>query len=420
MFKVLGIETSCDDTGVAIVNSQGQILSNCLNSQLAIHVRNGGILPVIARDHHAKNIDSLTRQALEQAKLSIKQDVDVIAVTNRPGLRLSLNVGLSYAIQLAKKYSKPLIPIHHMRAHALTALMKHKSAIRYPFLGLLISGGHCLLTLVKRHDKFLLLGQSLDEAPGDSLDKIARKLKLKNFGPPYDRVSGGEAIEILSRLPGANPNKYFALGLNEVPLAQYRSCDFSFTSYRNNIDKIIIPRSQHMIASGSNEKEIIQELGHVCASLQRVMVNQIIKKIQRALIYCRQESQLNGNSNPSETIDLVISGGVACNQYFCDSIRTFCTKHWSPDMKVYVPDKSLCSDNGVMIAWNGVLEYEHYKSQQNTGDNVFVTNRLDEITVHTEEDIGEDCRQRVIDSDIKLEKLRKTEMVDDNSTKRID
>lgn len=166
---VLGIETSCDDTGCAVVDSSGKILGEALNSQQQIHLNHGGIIPPIARDLHQQHIEHIVQDALRLASIQLS-DVDAIATTVKPGLPLSLLVGMNYGKHLSCKSGKPLIPIHHMEAHALTIRMVQK--VDFPFLVLLISGGHCLLAVAQAVDKFLLLGQSLDDAPGEAFDKL--------------------------------------------------------------------------------------------------------------------------------------------------------------------------------------------------------------------------------------------------------
>lgn len=177
---VLGIETSCDDTAAAIVDTSGAIRSDVCHSQLREHLHNGGVIPPIAKDLHAASMDRVVVQALAEADMSMK-DVDVIAVTNRPGMPLSLHVGVEFAKRLAIKYEKPLLPVHHMEAHATIGMLSH-SDLKFPFLVLLLSGGHCQVAYVADVETFLLLGSSLDDSPGETFDKIARRLKLRNLG----------------------------------------------------------------------------------------------------------------------------------------------------------------------------------------------------------------------------------------------
>ncbi|KAH9372672.1 hypothetical protein HPB48_009150 [Haemaphysalis longicornis] len=234
---VLGIETSCDDTAVGIVDDQGNVLGEAAHSQLAKHIEYGGIIPPIARDMHKEHIARVTQEALEHCTVPMEA-VTAIAVTTRPGMALSLRVGLDFAIELARKYGKPLVPVHHMEAHATAVRLQHR--VPFPYLVLLVSGGHCQLALVRAINDFLLLGQTIDDAPGEALDKarharstpppltIARRLKVHNL-PDCRRLSGGAAVELLAR--GADCR---AVPFPE-PMTSYRTCDFSFAGLKNSV-----------------------------------------------------------------------------------------------------------------------------------------------------------------------------------------
>uniref|UniRef100_A0A8D0UNS8 N(6)-L-threonylcarbamoyladenine synthase n=1 Tax=Sus scrofa TaxID=9823 RepID=A0A8D0UNS8_PIG len=166
---VLGIETSCDDTAAAVVDETGNVLGEAIHSQTEVHLKTGGIIPPVAQQLHRENIQRIVQEALSASKVS-PSELSAVATTVKPGLALSLGVGLSFSLQLVDQLKKPFIPIHHMEAHALTIRLTNK--VEFPFLVLLISGGHCLLALVRGVSDFLLLGKSLDIAPGDMLDKV--------------------------------------------------------------------------------------------------------------------------------------------------------------------------------------------------------------------------------------------------------
>ncbi|CAG2110897.1 unnamed protein product, partial [Medioppia subpectinata] len=202
---VLGIETSCDETGIAVVDSDRQIRSQVCRSQLKTHLSNGGIIPPVAKQMHQKCIDDCVRLCLQEADLRA-DELSAVAVTVKPGLPLSLVIGRNYAKTLALKYSLPVIPIHHMEAHALMATIDNPS-LDFPFVTLLISGGHCLLAIVRNITRYDLLGESVDTAPGEVMDKIARRLRLRNLGPPFDGISGGAAVELCAK--SGDPFKYF-------------------------------------------------------------------------------------------------------------------------------------------------------------------------------------------------------------------
>lgn len=214
-------------------------------------------MPPVAQDIHRANIENVVNKTFEIAGLTPKE-LDAIAVTNRPGeyfllqynlaflinqvlienyrpsgLPMSLIIGMRYAKHIARKYDKPIIPIHHMQAHALMARMT--TPIPFPFLCLLVSGGHSLLVFIEGTDRFRLLGETLDDAPGEALDKIARRLKLRNVAK-YEHMSGGQAIE-LAALAGASQSSAYDFPL---PLSKYRDCQFSFAGLKNTATRHIL------------------------------------------------------------------------------------------------------------------------------------------------------------------------------------
>lgn len=331
---VLGIETSCDDTGCAVVDSTGSILGQSLYSQTALHIRYGGVNPVFAHELHRNNIDSAVSDALQNAGKCIK-DLDAIAVTTRPGLLLSLQVGAKYARYLSRMHNKPLIPIHHMEAHALVARMYHK--VQFPFLVLLISGGHCLLALVKDVNNFELLGKSVDNAPGEVLDKVARRMKLRNI-PEYSKICGGQAIELAAQKSTNLSQFEFPL-----PLAKYRNCNFSFSGLKDStIRKLEEKEVEHNVMGD----ELIPEVYDLCAAFQLAVAEHIAHRTHRAMLYCEKYKLID----PDNKV-VVVSGGVACNNFIFKSIEYVGSEM---GYKTYRPPHNVCTDNGVMIAWNGI------------------------------------------------------------------
>lgn len=334
---ILGIETSCDDTGCALINEHGNVLSQCLHSQHLIHLRNGGIIPDIAQNLHRAYIEPIVNKTLDKAKLSIK-DVTAVAVTTKPGLPLSLSIGLKYAKHLASHHQKPIIPIHHMEAHALTARM-HNS-ISFPYLVLLISGGHCLLAVVNDINEYYLLGESMDSAPGEVFDKVARRMKLRNI-PEYSQICGGRAIE-LAASKAKNPN-YFMLPL---PLAEYKDCNFSFNGLKTAVLLHLHRKEkEHNIVADS----IIPEINDLCASFLIATTRHLVHRTQRAIEFCLNNNLL------SENRQLVISGGVACNNFIFKGLHILCNEY---SFNIFRPPPELCTDNGVMIAWNGLEKWK--------------------------------------------------------------
>ncbi|XP_051478924.1 tRNA N6-adenosine threonylcarbamoyltransferase, mitochondrial isoform X2 [Apus apus] len=326
---VLGIETSCDDTGAAVVDDAGRVLGEALHCQKEIHLQSGGIIPVVAQQLHRENIEQVVEEALSVSGVSVHQ-LAAIATTVKPGLALSLEVGLRYSLNLVNRYQKPFIPIHHMEAHALTIrLTQH---LEFPFLVLLLSGGHCILAVAQGVSDFLLLGQSIDIAPGDMLDKVARRLSLRKH-PECQSMAGGKAIEHLAR-GGSWQQHAFPL-----PMQQHRNCQFSFSGLQNLVNKAIVQKERE---EGIEEGEILSCAQDIAAAVQHAVAVHIIQRTYRAMLFCIKNSIL-----PSKSATLVVSGGVASNQYIRRGLQTLADAN---DFAFLCPPPRLCTDNGVMIA----------------------------------------------------------------------
>ncbi|XP_018321943.1 probable tRNA N6-adenosine threonylcarbamoyltransferase, mitochondrial [Agrilus planipennis] len=389
---ILGIETSCDDTGCAIVDSQCNILGESLNSQQLIHLQNGGIIPPIAENLHRKNIENVVNNALASSKVHFA-DIDAVATTVTPGLPLSLKIGVKYGKYLCKKYNKPFIPIHHMEAHALTARMCKKD-VNFPFLVLLISGGHCLIAVCKDVNKFLLLGESIDDSPGEAFDKVARRLKMKNI-PEFSTISGGQAIE-LAASRADNPIQFKF----SIPLLQYKDCNFSFSGLKTQA-KIHIQRQekQHNLPPDG----IIPDLYNLCAGFQLVITRHLCHRVQRAMEFAEMKGLL-----PRDNKTLVISGGVACNNFIAKGLQIICKEL---EYKMVRPPPKLCTDNGVMIAWNGV---ERWRTKAG------VTKDLDSVDWQKSCPLGENLINEVKKAEIsphwvRISKLTKPQVVDNEN-----
>ncbi|XP_060561727.1 tRNA N6-adenosine threonylcarbamoyltransferase, mitochondrial-like [Ruditapes philippinarum] len=331
--RVLGIETSCDDTGAAVVDEYGNILGNALQSQTQETVAVGGVIPFHARDLHKAHIEDVVEQALKEANVTVK-DLDAVAVTVKPGISMCLNVGLSYAKKLVQEHRVPMIPIHHMEAHALTARMIEQ--IDFPFLVLLVSGGHCLLAVAKDIDQFLLLGTALDSSPGEAFDKVARRMKLKNLPECYN-MSGGAMVEHIAKQ--GDIEKFPPLEI----LSGNRSCNFSFSGMKTHYMRLIENKEKEQEIVASN---VISNAGDVCASFQYSVVRHLAKPLHRAFLFSEMRELL-----PEDGKTLVVSGGVACNQYIQQGLKKVCEKY---DCRLVCPPPHLCTDNGIMIAWNGI------------------------------------------------------------------
>ncbi|KAM7380878.1 hypothetical protein PAMP_004148 [Pampus punctatissimus] len=330
---VLGIETSCDDTGAAVLDETGVILGESLHSQTQVHLRTGGIIPTVAQQLHRENIERVVQEALERSGV-LPSQLSAVATTVKPGLALSLGIGLEFSQRFVRMHNKPFIPIHHMEAHALTVRMLHPVA--FPFLVLLVSGGHSLLAVARGVDDFLLLGHSLDEAPGDTLDKVARRLSLIKH-PQCSTLSGGQAIELLSK-DGDRARFPF-----RTPMGQMHDCCFSFAGLRNQITMTIEKKEAE---EGIEQGTLLSCANDIAAATQHTVAAHLAKRTHRAILFCKANGLL-----PSHTPTLVLSGGVASNQYIRKSI-TIITE--TTGLRLLCPPSKFCTDNGVMIAWNGV------------------------------------------------------------------
>ncbi|GAB1601044.1 tRNA N6-adenosine threonylcarbamoyltransferase, mitochondrial isoform X1 [Argonauta hians] len=372
---VLGIETSCDDTGAALVDNLGFVWGEALHSQTSTNIELGGIIPPIAQRLHQQNIASVVEKTLAEGNVTM-EDVDAIAVTVKPGLKLSLAVGLQHAKKLAKQYDKPIIPVHHMKAHALTVRMTQP--LNFPFMVLLLSGGHCLLAVCTSVDKFVLLGSTKDNAPGDVFDKVARSLKLKNLPQCYN-LSGGASVELMAK--NGNPNAF------EFPqvMLQSADCNFSFSGFNSEAHKYISKAEQDENIKGD---AVITNAADLCASFQFGVLKHLAKRVQRALVF----SEVTGLLGKDKT--LVVSGGVASNQFLINNLQKLCQKY---NCSLHCPPPKLCTDNGTMVAWNGI---------EKLARGIDIVKNYEQIEIEVKCPIGENLADQVSKLKLKLERLR--------------
>ncbi|KAI3355907.1 hypothetical protein L3Q82_004453 [Scortum barcoo] len=330
---VLGIESSCDETGAAVLDETGLILGESLHSQKEVHLRTGGIIPTVAQQLHRDNIERVVQEALERSGVDPGK-LSAVATTVKPGLGLSLGVGLEFSQRFVRQHGKPFIPIHHMEAHALTVRMLQPVA--FPFLVLLVSGGHSLLAVARGVDDFVLLGHTLDEAPGDTLDKVARRLSLTKH-PQCSTLSGGQAIELLAK---DGDRKRFSF---RTPMGQTYDCCFSFAGLRNNITMTIMKEEEK---EGIKQGTLLSSVNDIAAATQHTVACHLAKRTHRAILFCKANGML-----PSSSPTLVLSGGVASNQYIRKALTVISEL---TGLHLLCPPAKFCTDNGVMIAWNGV------------------------------------------------------------------
>ncbi len=327
--KILGIESSCDETAVAIVDDAKNILSHALKSQIDLHKKFGGVVPELAARGHIEVIEELILQALDDANLKL-DDIDAIAATSGPGLIGGVIVGLMAAKTLASVLQKPFIAINHLEAHALTVRLS--SQVEFPYLLLLFSGGHCQILLAKGVGNYEKFGETIDDAIGECFDKCAQMLGL-----PYP---GGVAIEKLAL--NGDENKYkFPRPLIDSNQQGKHLFDFSFsglkTAVRRQIEKI---SGENFVHNESYKKLTEQEKADICASFQKVIVAIVLNRLENIFEYKTPDVQ-----------NIVIAGGVAANRYIFEKLQIFAQKK---SLQIITPPIKLCTDNAAMIAWAGV------------------------------------------------------------------
>ena len=332
--KILGIETSCDETAVAIVDDEKNILAQVLNSQIDLHKKFGGVVPEIAARGHVEILDKLILEALKQSNLTLN-DIDAFAATAGPGLIGGVIVGLMTAKTLASVYQKPLIAVNHLEGHALTARLTN--GVEFPYLLLLLSGGHCQILLAKGIGNYEKLGETIDDALGEAFDKVAQMLGL-----PYP---GGPAVEEMAKIGNEKRFKFsrpLIDGLNKNHL-----CDFSFsglkTSVRREIEKLIGEEFSHFTSA---QKISASDKADICASFQYVVCQIILNRL---------DNVISGQKISSNIKKIVIAGGVAANRVIFSSLQNWALRH---NLEVITPPIKLCTDNGVMIAWAGLERFK--------------------------------------------------------------
>jgi N6-L-threonylcarbamoyladenine synthase len=310
---LLAIESSCDDTAVSVLQN-GVPLSNVVSSQLVHHIH-GGVVPEMASREHQKNIVKVTQLALEESGIK-KEQLDAIAFTKGPGLQGSLLVGASFAKGLSLSLGKPLIAVNHMEAHILSLLIKEPMP-EFPFLCLVVSGGHTMLVVVRKWDDMAVIGSTKDDSVGEAFDKCA---KLLGLGYP-----GGKLIDDLAKT--GNP-KAFAF-----PIAKVEPFRFSYSGVKTSFLYFLRDKSPDFLK---------EHLNDICASIQFAL----LKPLVDATIEAMKEFEL---------VNVGIAGGVSANSSLRKTlVETGKEKGW----KVYFPDFEYCTDNAAMIGRAGYFKWE--------------------------------------------------------------
>lgn len=326
----LGIESSCDETSAAIVDSDRNILSHIIYSQIPEHQKYGGVVPELAARAHILAIDAVVQQTLSAAGKTI-DDIDVVAATAGPGLIGGVLIGWMAATGIAQATGKPLVAVNHLEGHALVPRLRASAAngtdgdmlVQFPYLLMLASGGHCQILLVRGVGQYELIGQTLDDSAGEAFDKVAKMLGL---GYP-----GGPVVDKRATAGDSSAFKF------PRPLCDKPGCNFSFsgikTAARTFLDK----------NPGTHSDEFINDF---CASFQAAVVDCIINRLGNAM----RDPRVMAAAPQT----LVVAGGVAKNSAIRVAMEKLAAEH---NMTFAAPPLALCTDNGAMIAWAGLENY---------------------------------------------------------------
>lgn len=313
--KILGIESSCDETAAAVVEDGRKVLSNIIATSLEEHKLYGGVVPEIASRRHAESISGVVKEALEQADCTMA-DIDAIAVTYAPGLIGALLVGVNFAKGLALATDTPLVPVHHIRGHIASNYIS--SDIEPPFLCLIVSGGHSHIVAVNSYTDFEIIGKTRDDAAGEALDKAGRTMGLE--------YPGGVSIDKLSPQGNENAYKFPKPKVSDSPY------DFSFSGLKT----AVINTVHHAQQKGEGI-----DIADLAASFQKSVVDCLITNLEKVAV----EKSFN---------KIVIAGGVSANSKLRAEAQALCKKHkWS----LYLPELRYCGDNAAMIASQGYYEF---------------------------------------------------------------
>ncbi|MEO0860060.1 MAG: tRNA (adenosine(37)-N6)-threonylcarbamoyltransferase complex transferase subunit TsaD [Pseudomonadota bacterium] len=321
---LLGLESSCDETAAAVVmrraDGSGEILSNVVLNQHALHAAFGGVVPEIAARAHAEKIDIAVENALQQANLSLTQ-CDAIAVTAGPGLIGGILAAVMCGKGLALATGLPLIGVNHLAGHALTPRLTDQ--VQFPYVMLLVSGGHCQFLRVHAHDTFTRLGGTIDDAPGEAFDKVARLLGLPQPGGPAveARAAVSEGTVPLPR-----------------PLLDRPGCDMSFSGLKT----AVLRARDAAVADHGGLPAGLRDT--ICNSFQQAVRDVLAEKSRRALALC------------TDATAFAVAGGVAANGTLRQALRTVATE---ADVPFLAPPLALCTDNAAMIAWAGAERFAH-------------------------------------------------------------
>ena len=320
---ILGIESSCDETAASIITENDQdvpiILSSIISSQVDVHKEFGGVVPELAARSHIEKIDLITKKAINESNFKI-EDIDAVAATAGPGLIVCLSVGLSFGKAMALSLGKPFIAVNHLEGHALSP--KLNSKLTYPYLLLLISGGHTQFLSVNGLGKYKRLGTTIDDAVGEAFDKTAKMLGIE--------FPGGPKIEKYAEK--GDPNKYIL----PKPIFHKGGCNLSFAGLKTAVLRIV------------KQIKTDQEKYDLAASFQKTVEEILYKKTKVAF---KEFKNLNGDTNST----FVVAGGVAANKKISNSLIKLCEEE---NFSAIFPPINLCGDNAAMIAMVGLEKFK--------------------------------------------------------------
>ncbi|MBY6159565.1 tRNA (adenosine(37)-N6)-threonylcarbamoyltransferase complex transferase subunit TsaD [Mameliella alba] len=315
---ILGLESSCDDSAAALLRGR-EVLSSVVRGQADLHADFGGVVPEIAARAHAERLDLCVEDALAEAGVTLDQ-VDAVAVTAGPGLIGGVLSGVMLAKGLASGLGKPLVGVNHLVGHALTPRLT--DGLRYPYLMLLVSGGHCQFLIARSAEDFTRLGGTIDDAPGEAFDKTARLLGLAQPGGPSVEAEARKGDEKRFRFPR--------------PLLDRPGCDLSFSGLKTALMR---QRDQLIADQGGLHA---QDVADLCAGFQAAVRDVLTEKARRAIAKYKDEA-------PEEPA-LAVAGGVAANQVLRGALESLCTE---TGLRFTAPPLRLCTDNAAMIAYAG-------------------------------------------------------------------
>jgi N6-L-threonylcarbamoyladenine synthase len=320
--RVLGIETSCDETAVALVETNPfttDVLAEVVSSQISLHRPFGGVVPEMATREHLRNLPLLVPQVMKEVNLSLDA-VDAIAATEGPGLASSLLIGHSYARALAVALSKPMVSVNHLEGHLYSPFIANRRAVEFPFVGLIASGGHTLLVHALGWNRYVKLGSTVDDAAGEAFDKVA-----KLIGLPYP---GGPEIEKMAKQ--GNPEAY---GLPRS-FPERDNLNFSFSGLKTAV-RFFYEKSPQIRSDPAWAHDL-------CASFQKAVVDVLVRKSMQAVAVAKASR-------------LAVSGGVLCNRTLRDELELACYK---AKIDLIVADPDFCTDNAAMIAGTAAEKLE--------------------------------------------------------------